>query len=275
MRITLWITSCVSLLCLNLGVSAAQEPSPEEAPTPLELPGQVSEEQEEMLELFRDIEENLKIVDILLSDAGAGDTSSLKDVKEAGIGRLLEDSRAKSRQVLSDIDRLLEIAQQMGQQSGSPSPNPQDGEGAGNPSEGSEGSQSGQQPSQSTQREQTPEGPGQSPAGQEPTNGEQPGGEEPGQEQEGDGEGELPRQGETPGDSQQSSNKDPENKLGKDPLTDPTGAAAKPGSSRDRWGDLPVHYQDVFRGEDSGEMPVRYREWIDAYYRRLNQREGR
>jgi hypothetical protein len=31
----------------------------------------------------------------------------------------------------------------------------------------------------------------------------------------------------------------------------------------------------VFRGEDSEQMPARYREWIDAYYRRLNQRGGR
>ena len=275
MRIKFWIMSCACLLAMSYEVRAAQDPEPVDGPTPVELPGQVSEAQEEMLELFRDIEENLKTVDILLSDAGAGDTSSLSDAKEAGIGRLLENSREKSRQVLTDIDRLLEIAQQMGQQSGSQSQNPQEGQGAGNPSEGSEGSQSGQQQSQSTQREQTPEGPGESPAGQEPTNGEQPGGEEPGQEQEGEGEGELPSQGETPGDSQQSSNKDPENKLGADPLTDPTGAPSKPGSASDRWGDLPVHYQDVFRGEDSGEMPVRYREWIDAYYRRLNQREDR
>ena len=187
MRIKLWIMSCACLLPMSYEVRAAQEPAPKDGPTPVELPGQVSEAQEEMLELFRDIEENLKTVDILLSDAGAGDTSSLSDVKEAGIGRLLENSREKSRQVLTDIDRLLEIAQQMGQQSGSQSQNPQEGQGAGNPSEGSEGSQSGQQQSQSTQREQTPEGPGESPAGQEPTNGEQHGGEEPSQDQEGEG----------------------------------------------------------------------------------------
>ena len=275
MRAMTWIVGFTLLFNLDLYASSMQEPEPIDGPTPIELPGAMSEAQEEMLELFHDIEENLKTVDILLSDAGAGDTSSLSEVKEAGIGRLLENSRAKSQQVLTDIDRLLAIAEEMGQQAGSPSPGSQTGEQSGSPSQGPEGSQPGQQGSQSTQREQTPEGPGQSPSGQEPMNSEQPGGEEPGEEQQGAGEQPPQGQGETPDDGQQSANKDPENKLGNEPPTDPTGAGSKAGSSRDRWGDLPIHYQDVFRGEDSGEMPVRYREWIDAYYRRLNQREGR
>ena len=275
MRAMTWIACFNLLFTLDLHASSMQEPEPIDGPTPIELPGAVSEAQEEMLELFRDIEENLKTVDILLSDAGAGDTSSLSEVKEAGIGRLLENSRAKSQQILTDIDRLLEIAEEMGQESEEPTPGEEPGEESGSPSQGPEGSQSGQQGSQSTRREQTPEGPGQSPSGEEPVNSEQPGGEEPGEDQQGASEQPPEGQGETPGDSQQSANKDPENKTGNEPPTDPTGAGSKPGSSRDRWGDLPVHYQDVFRGEDSGEMPVRYREWIDAYYRRLNQHEGR
>ena len=275
MRAMTWIACFNLLFTLDLHASSMQEPEPIDGPTPNELPGAMSESQEEILELFRDIEENLKTVDILLSDAGAGDTSSLSEVKEAGIGRLLENSRAKSQQILTDIDRLLEIAEEMGQEAGPPSPGGESGEQSGSPSQGPEGSQPGQQGSQSTQREQTPEGPGQAPTGQEPMNDEQPDGEEPGEDQQGAGEQPPQGQGETPDDGQQSANKDPENKTGNEPPTDPTGAGSKAGSSRDRWGDLPVHYQDVFRGEDSGEMPVRYREWIDAYYRRLNQREGR
>ena len=68
---------------------------------------------------------------------------------------------------------------------------------------------------------------------------------------------------------------DPTNRLGSEPPTDPTGAGSPHDPAGDRWGDLPVHVQDVFRGEDSEQMPARYREWIDAYYRRLNQRGGR
>jgi hypothetical protein len=275
MKANTWITGLALLFSLNLCASAAQEPVPVEGPTPVELPGQISEAQEEMLELFRDIEENLKTVDILLSDAGAGDTSSLSDVKKAGIGRLLENSRAKSQQVLTDIDRLLEIAEEMGQQSGSPSPGSESGQQSGSPSPGSEGDQPLNQGSQSTQREQTPEGPGESPEGQEPGEGEQPGGEEQGQDQPGSGEQPPEGQGETPTDGQASANQDPQNRDGSDPPSDPTGPGSNAGSAKDRWGDLPVHYQDVFRGEDAGEMPVRYREWIDAYYRRLNERERR
>lgn len=39
----------------------------------------------------------------------------------------------------------------------------------------------------------------------------------------------------------------------------------------DRWGDLPIHVRDLFRAQGNGDLPPRYREWIDAYYRRLNR----
>lgn len=43
------------------------------------------------------------------------------------------------------------------------------------------------------------------------------------------------------------------------------------GDKGQRWGELPKHAQRVFRAEGGGAMPVTYREWIDAYYRRLNK----
>lgn len=39
----------------------------------------------------------------------------------------------------------------------------------------------------------------------------------------------------------------------------------------DRWGDLPLHVREVFRVEGASDIPPRYRDWIDAYYRRLNK----
>jgi hypothetical protein len=42
--------------------------------------------------------------------------------------------------------------------------------------------------------------------------------------------------------------------------------------ARDRWGDLPIQVRDVFRNEAGSDLPPQYRDWIDAYYRRLNQR---
>ena len=121
MRPDLRFTSLALLIMVGFGPSAfaAQDPEPQEGPIPVELPRMMDETQQEILQLFRDIEQNLRKVDLLLSDAGAGDTARLAEVEEAGIGRLLEDSRERSQQVLEDIDRLLDIAQQMGQQSGS------------------------------------------------------------------------------------------------------------------------------------------------------------
>ena len=268
MRPDLRFTSLALLLMVGFGPSAfaAQDPEPQEGPIPVELPRMVDETQQEILQLFRDIEQNLRKVDLLLSDAGAGDTAGLAEVEEAGIGRLLEDSRERSQQVLEDIDRLLEIAQQMGQQSssGGPPGPPQPGG-----SSGSQGSDSLGRGSQTTRREQTPEAPGEEPGGEDPQQGEQPDGEEPAEQEQPNSQGEVPT------DGQDSSNTDPANRPGSDPPADPTGAGSSNDPANDRWGDLPVHVQDVFRGEDSEQMPARYREWIDAYYRRLNQRGGR
>ena len=48
------------------------------------------------------------------------------------------------------------------------------------------------------------------------------------------------------------------------------GSAA--GRATDVWGNLPIHLQDIFRAEGGGDLPAQYRDWIDAYYRRLNDR---
>jgi len=251
-----------ALCLLGPQAVATQDPEPDVGPTPIELPGMVDQAQEEILQLFRDIEQNLRKVDVLLSDAGAGDTQGLAEVEEAGIGRLLEDTRDRSQQVLQDIDRLLEIAQEMGQQNG--------GSGSGQSGQPQPGDSSGSRGTQTTQREQTPETPGEEPAGQDSESGEQPDGQQPGSE-----EPQPNHQGERPTDGQDPSNTDPNNRPGSEPPSDPTGAGSPNDPASDRWGDLPVHVQDVFRGEDSEEMPPRYREWIDAYYRRLNERGGR
>jgi len=42
--------------------------------------------------------------------------------------------------------------------------------------------------------------------------------------------------------------------------------------ARETWGYLPEHARDVFRSQGGGQMPARYREWIDAYYKKLNQK---
>ena len=39
---------------------------------------------------------------------------------------------------------------------------------------------------------------------------------------------------------------------------------AAPVDPHERWGDLPLHARDVFRSENSDDMPIRYRSWIDS-----------
>ena len=50
-----------------------------------------------------------------------------------------------------------------------------------------------------------------------------------------------------------------------------SGKAAAHGDVVDSWGSLPDQVRDVFRTQGGGDMPVQYREWIDAYYKRLNK----
>ena len=44
-------------------------------------------------------------------------------------------------------------------------------------------------------------------------------------------------------------------------------------SQAGRWGSLPSHAQATFSSRGSDDLPARYRDWIDAYHRRLNRDE--
>lgn len=48
-------------------------------------------------------------------------------------------------------------------------------------------------------------------------------------------------------------------------------AVTSTGNAADRWGDLPIHAREVFRNAGRSDLPPEYHDWIDAYYRRLNQ----
>jgi hypothetical protein len=38
------------------------------------------------------------------------------------------------------------------------------------------------------------------------------------------------------------------------------------------WGRLPQHVRQRFVNQGTDEVPTRYRDWIDSYYRRLSRR---
>jgi hypothetical protein len=106
---------------LALTAALAQEPDIGIAPiTQEEIDGEqviqipVPEAQQEMARLFGEVERNLHAIDALLYDAGAGDTSALAGVAEAGLDRLLRESVDTGRATLSAIDRILELAAQEG-----------------------------------------------------------------------------------------------------------------------------------------------------------------
>ena len=125
------VTALPAVLLLALASPAgADDPN---TPRLAQAPG-VMDPAEEMTMLFGRVERRLRRIDALLMDASQGDTSSLTEVGESGmdelfsaaaeppqgagegapIARLLEVSRSDGREVLKDIDRILEIAQESG-----------------------------------------------------------------------------------------------------------------------------------------------------------------
>ena len=117
-------------LFLTGGVAYAQEGQEgDDAPVPLPaMPTPFAEDPvAELKQLFLDVERQLKAIDIDLADAGAGEVP-LEEVGNSGLDELLRTSRQKSLDAQLKIDRILEIAQEMGQ-SGS-------GSGKGKPSPG-------------------------------------------------------------------------------------------------------------------------------------------
>ena len=215
------------------------------------------ETQQKMIELFGKVERRLVEIDRLLSDASAGDTTKLKNVGESGIDKLLDLSRRQGQQAVKDIDEILVLAEQMQQQCQSPGSSSQCDK------PGSTGSSGKASPidkagSQTTQRERTPEAPPEmaQKEGQQPKDG----GEKPSDEPQ-DGQPKSPLA---------SQDDSPQNTPGQNPASTET-ELARGIDDLDRWGDLPLHARDVFRTEGGGDLPARYRDWIESYYRRLNE----
>lgn len=99
--------------------------------------------------------------------------------------------------------------------------------------------------------------------------GEQPGGEKPEQQGEGDktADGEKPNEG--------GENPDPSEMRPANQTPDQATQSARPvAAGAEDWGNLPQHVRELFRAEGGRDVPPRYRDWIDSYYRRLNRRSG-
>lgn len=226
------------ILFCGAGLALAR---PQDPPTPVPVPQaapSAEDAQRELRELFAKVEKRMQAIDALLYDAAAGETR-LEQFEESGIGDLLRHTQSQSRKNLEDIDRILELARQSSQQQ-----QQQQQQGSQDPQSGGQSPLDEPRDRTNQAQEQTPE---------EPDG--QPNPMPPGQEEE---EGNPPP---PPG---------AENREGGPPEASRPGPEAG-GQAGDRWGDLPPHVREIFRSQGGGDMPVRYRDWIDAYYRRLNQ----
>jgi hypothetical protein len=273
-----------------------KKPGEVHLPLPSLGPQDKNDPHAEMRKLFGKIERDLRQIDQLLANAsagsgagaseGAGASGTAGAAEEAksrgasavdGIDRLLATSEERGKSVLDSIDRILELA------SHDPSSSSSSCESAGGICKGSGNSKSsskekgsaGKEPGQdessggkslldrqggtTTQRESTPEGPGEK-GSQKPES----------KDASRDSQG---KNGPKPAGNQSS--KAPAENAAGDPNGDAkTGEARGAGAAGDKWGDLPVHVRDVFRTQGGGDMPAQYRDWIDAYYRRMAKKAG-
>lgn len=228
--------TAVALALALHGPAAAQDgpPGPEGVLTPDDQLAQ------ELQDLFRAVERNLKRIDDLLNDASAGD-APLAGVEDSGLDDLLKSTQASSKTVVEDIDRILELARQRGQAQQSQG----QGQGQREPGGTDESPLDQARDRGPRQGESTPEKPSE---GQDEEQGKQ--GAKP----------DSPAGSDDPGETREGPPHEPER-----------GEAVPPGSDADEWGMLPAKVQEIFRNEGAGEVPVQYRDWIDAYYRRLNR----
>ena len=261
----------VTVLALAASPTLAQDDEPVR-PEDLLGGANPTDPRERLKELFFEVEGNLFQISEGLAEAGSGGV--FDDPGDSGISKLLDSIDAQGRQVASGIDEILDIARQMQQQQSSSSSS------SSSQQQQQQQQQQGQSPldqerSQgSSQREQTPQGPRQDQQNQ-PQPGEQQG-ERPenqpqGQEPRPDGQENPSQDGEKPNDKGQNP-KDGSNQAGTDDGRKRGNLFNNPRDD-DSWGDLPMRTQEVFRNQGGEDLPVEYRDWIDSYYRRLNEVE--
>lgn len=257
----------VFALALASAPSFAQQPDeganppPIPPPTPSIAPPQ-DDVQRQMIELFGKVERQMQAIDRLLQEASrASNTGSGGSIAEQ-----LRNAQTSGESVQRDIDRILELAAQQNQNSSSSSSSSSQGQGQ--PSSGQGENPMNRQGEQSTGRESTPSMPERGDGSPQP-NGREKGGEaeKPGPDGQKPGE-----EGRKPSNGPDASKADPHQAPGSDPGRGAQGAPSSASDARDRWGDLPTHAREVFRNEGGRDMPPMYREWIDAYYRRLNKK---
>lgn len=235
------------------GGEAPDEPRPEQ---PRIGEGMLPDPQtSELIELFKAVDEKLRAIDNMLFDMGAGERP-LEAPEDSGLGALLEATRQASESVVQDIDRILQIADELSQQQ-------QQQQQQSSSSSSNSGSTPPPQSSQSEQQE--------NPSGEQDQNQQSPQPEQP--------QGQTPEQGQEPQQEQGQQNEPSGGQETDDPAQNRAGEAGQQhatgaGSQADRterWGELPERVRETFRNQGGDNAPLHYRDWIDSYYRHLNR----
>lgn len=231
----------------------------------LDRPRSAQDAQAQIQELFNRIEKNLRSIDDLLFEAAGSEDVAMEDAEQWR--SWIMDSQAKSQEVLNDIDKLLEISQQMSSQSRGRSSSSQ-GQGQQSPESSEQGQSPLDQQRQGSQRRQE--------GGSQQNSGQQPEGQtDQGDPQNSKGDQKGGQQGEEPG--QQGQPKDgraggPESQQSGDQAqaNGERGSASAAGGL-EPWGELPPRVQEIFSNQNTQDAPLLYRDWIDSYYRRVSR----
>jgi hypothetical protein len=223
-----------ALLLFCAAPAALQQGGGPEQEPPAAAPGSQEELQRQIIELIHAVERRLAGIDRRLSDASVG-IAPLEKVADSGIDDLLREAARSGQRNVEDIDRILEIASRL---------------------------DANQSNSGSSQQSQMPQG--ESPLDSERDRGPQ--------ERESTPTEPTPQPDHQPKDEPRPEQNPPhgENRPGSDPAERGSGTAST-ADDANRWGELPVRYREVFRNQGGAELPVQYREWIDAYHKRLSK----
>ena len=272
----------LALLLASPNLAFAQEVEPKPAPVPViegpkeELPeeskaqeeGEVpkvpilpegfvekpKDSTEEIVELFKKVNEKMKAIDDLLFDIGAGE-APLAAPQDSGLGDLLKLTKGASDDVVRDIDKILKIAEEMSKSQSQSKSKSQGQSGQPEKKQGEKAEGDGEKPEGGPPQKEEPQ------SGEEDKNGEDPSGEKDEQPK---GEPKSGEESDEPG----------LNTPGSDSSDAQLGAGSKANRS-ERWGELPERLRETFRTQGGEDLPLFYRDWIESYYRHLNQGDSR
>lgn len=229
--------------------------------------------QDEIKQLFKKVEKDLQEIDKLLLDAskdprGAANSSSANasESSDPSAKSTAKSANARQREVSESIQKIMDLIppgngscsncsnhglKKPGDSQSNGKPNQQQGQGQGGSMAEGQPQKSGQEQERQQQQneEKTAQGAGQAPS--------------------------TPKDGMEPKDPNASG--DPNSPLKstekgsngpKKPRDYDTERLARQKEASDRWGDLPEHVRKAFANENTDDLPMRYRKWIQDFYLR-------